>query len=140
MTRSFTVSSEEELPELVNKILVLSGERRIFVLEGEMGAGKTTLIKVFCEHLGVKDPTSSPSFSIVNEYRRADGEKLYHIDLYRVGDEEELYDLGFEEILDGEQYCFIEWPERAGNFLPEDHVRIDIEVRQASERRIHIRT
>lgn len=118
----------------------LSGERRIFVLEGEMGAGKTTLIKAFCQELGVKDPVSSPSFSIINEYRRESGEKVYHIDLYRIGDEEELYDMGIEEIVDESHYCFIEWPEKAGNFLPSDPVWIDIEIMDDSERRILMRS
>jgi tRNA threonylcarbamoyladenosine biosynthesis protein TsaE len=140
MTEAFIVRSEAELPELAEKLLVLSGERRIFVLEGEMGAGKTTLVKALCARLDVKDPTASPSFSIINEYRRSDGERVFHIDLYRVGDEEELYDMGFEEVLDGKHYCFIEWPEEAGNFLPPDPVRVGIEVRGEKERRISIRT
>ena len=140
MTETFIVRSASELPAVAEKLLALSGERRIFVMEGEMGAGKTTLIKAICERLDVIDPTSSPSFSIINEYRRSGGGKLYHIDLYRIGEEEELYDMGFEEILDGHHYCFIEWPERAGNFLPSDPVRVAIEVRDEKERRILIRT
>lgn len=140
MKRSFTVRSEDQLPELVEELLVLSGDRRIFVLEGEMGAGKTTLIKAFCRVLDVSDPVSSPSFSIVNEYGRPSGEKVYHIDLYRIGAEEELYDMGFEEILDGSHYSFIEWPQRARNFLPPDPVWIEIEIRDENERRILIRT
>jgi tRNA threonylcarbamoyladenosine biosynthesis protein TsaE len=138
--RSFELSSEASVPDLAGKLLELSGERRIFVLKGEMGAGKTTLIKAFCKELGVIDPVSSPSFSIINEYRRASGERVYHIDLYRLGDEEELYDLGFEEIMDGTHYCFIEWPELAGNFLPSDPVWVDIEIRDESERRILMQT
>ena len=138
--RSFELSSEASLPDLARKLLELSGERRIFVLEGEMGAGKTTLIKAFCQELGVKDPVSSPSFSIINEYRRESAEKVYHIDLYRIGDEEELYDMGIEEVVDESHYCFIEWPEKAGNFLPSDPVRIDIEIMDDSERRILMRS
>jgi tRNA threonylcarbamoyladenosine biosynthesis protein TsaE len=137
---SFELSSEASLPDLAKKLLELSGERRIFVLKGEMGAGKTTLIKAFCKELGVIDPVSSPSFSIINEYRRASGERVYHIDLYRLGDEEELFDLGFEEIVDGTHYCFIEWPEIAGNFLPSDPVWVDIDIRDESERRILMQT
>lgn len=137
---SFELSSEASLPDLAKKLLELSGERRIFVLKGEMGAGKTTLIKAFCNELGVIDPVSSPSFSIINEYRRASGERVFHIDLYRLGDEEELFDLGFEEIVEGKQYCFIEWPEIAGNFLPSDPVWVDIEIRDESERRILMQT
>ncbi|MFB6258718.1 MAG: tRNA (adenosine(37)-N6)-threonylcarbamoyltransferase complex ATPase subunit type 1 TsaE [Flavobacteriales bacterium] len=140
MERSYTVRSEEDLSGLVGEFLALSGERRIFVLSGEMGAGKTTLVKAFCDALGVKDPVASPSFSIVNEYRRNSGEKVYHIDLYRVAEEEELFDMGFEELLDGSAYCFVEWPERARNFLPPYPVRVTIETRDESERRILIRT
>ncbi len=140
MKRSFTLRSEEELPQLAEEFLDLSGERRIFVLEGEMGAGKTTLIKAFCRVLGVSDPVCSPSFSILNEYRRTSGDKVYHIDLYRVGEEEELYDMGFEEVMDGTAYCFIEWPELAQNFFPSDPVRIDIRIKDQHERLIQIRT
>lgn len=140
MKHHFTLRSEDELPGLAEELLDLSGDRRIFVVEGEMGAGKTTLIKAFCSILDVVDPVSSPSFSILNEYRRSSGSKVYHIDLYRVGDEEELYDMGFEEVLDGNAYCFLEWPDLVGNFLPSDPVKIDIRVNDERERRILIRT
>lgn len=140
MKKSFTVRSEEELPAVARELLALSEERRIFALYGEMGAGKSTLIKAFCRVLEVNDTVSSPSFAIVHEYRRPSGEAVHHVDLYRLGDEEELYDLGFEDILEEPGYCFIEWPEKAGNFLPSDPVRLDIEISEEAERRIRIRT
>lgn len=140
MKRILTARSEAELPERAREILAFSGDRRIFVLEGEMGVGKTALIRAFCEVLEVEDPVSSPSFAILHEYRRKNGEKLHHIDLYRVGDEEELFDMGFEEVLEGSSYCFIEWPDAAENFLPVDPVWIGIRLGEDHERRIEIRT
>lgn len=140
MKEELTAYSEAELPDKAREILAFSGDRRIFVLEGEMGVGKTALIRAFCEELGVTDPVASPSFAILHEYRRENGGKLYHIDLYRIGDEEELFDMGLEEVLDGRSYCFIEWPERAENFLPVDPVWIGIRIGDDRERRIEIRT
>ncbi len=99
---------------------------RIFAFHGELGAGKTTFIKALCTQLGVKDAMSSPSFSLVNEYHDAKGNTVYHFDLYRLKSVEEALDIGMEEYLYSGNYCFVEWPERAGAIYPEGtiHVRI----------------
>jgi tRNA threonylcarbamoyladenosine biosynthesis protein TsaE len=111
--------------------------RRIFTFTGDLGAGKTTLIKGFCEALGVKEGTSSPSFAIVNEYQGDHG-KIHHFDLYRLKHEEELEGIGFTEYVDSGAYCFIEWPELAGGMLPEDTVRLRLDPGPGQHRVVRI--
>lgn len=113
-------------------------EARVFALHGELGAGKTTLIKGFCAALGVKDQASSPSFAIVNEYRAAGGEPVYHFDLYRLKDAPELEGIGFEEYLDSGAYCFIEWPELAEGLLPPDTIHIRLLVEPSGARMVSV--
>ncbi|MFN4124184.1 MAG: tRNA (adenosine(37)-N6)-threonylcarbamoyltransferase complex ATPase subunit type 1 TsaE, partial [Flavobacteriales bacterium] len=97
-----------------------------FALYGEMGAGKTTFIKSIAKELGVNDETSSPTFGFVNEYRGKNDIKIYHFDHYRVESVDELMSIGFNEYLQSGNYCFIEWPEKAESFLPNNHVKISI--------------
>jgi tRNA threonylcarbamoyladenosine biosynthesis protein TsaE len=123
---TFTLHTPSEAPEIARLILQSHSERRVFALHGELGAGKTTLIKGFCAALGVTDPMSSPTFSIVNEYRSEHGGPVYHFDLYRLKDASELEGIGFTEYLDSGAYCFIEWPELAADLLPEDAVHLRI--------------
>lgn len=117
-----------ETTEVARMILQCYGDYRVFALSGELGAGKTTLIKGFCEALGVGDHTSSPSFAIVNEYRGVGSEVVYHFDLFRLRDAVELEGIGFDEYVDSGAYCFIEWPEIAEERLPPDAVHLDIAV------------
>jgi len=111
--------SLDKIDEIAKKILTLS-KHKIFLLEGEMGVGKTTLTKAIAKQLGVKEVTSSPTFSLVNEYQSDDG-LLYHFDLFRLEDLSEAYDIGIEEYLDSDNFCFIEWPEKIMSILPEYH-------------------
>jgi tRNA threonylcarbamoyladenosine biosynthesis protein TsaE len=111
---------------------------RIFLLYGPMGAGKTTFVKSLCEQLGVKDSTSSPTFSIVNEYDSASG-PIYHFDFYRIKDEQEAFDFGYEEYFYSGAYCFVEWPERISNLLPEEAKEIHMSILDATTRKISIR-
>jgi len=99
MLATILLRKPAEAEEVARLILESHVESRVFALHGDLGAGKTTLIKAFCTLLGVKDRTSSPSFAIVNEYRTASGEPVYHFDLYRLRDARELLDIGFEEYL-----------------------------------------
>jgi len=92
-----------------------------------MGAGKTTLINLICKKMGVKEHTSSPTYSIVNEYLDADNNSIFHFDLYRINDEAELLDIGIIEILDSNSVCFIEWPDKTLNFIPGTYVEVNIE-------------
>lgn len=117
-------------PLIAKKILMTFRDRRIFALSGEMGAGKTTLIQFLCKELGVTDFAISPSFSLVNEYRTSRGECVYHFDFYRINDIREAYDMGYEEYFYSGNYCFIEWPEKIMELLPDDCVHIKIEETQ----------
>jgi tRNA threonylcarbamoyladenosine biosynthesis protein TsaE len=93
-----------------------------------MGAGKTTMIKALCRELGVTDIVQSPSFSIINEYKTNRGEPIFHFDFYRIKKLEEIFDIGYEEYLYSGFYCFIEWPELMEELLPEDVIKVSIEV------------
>jgi tRNA threonylcarbamoyladenosine biosynthesis protein TsaE len=126
---SIDVSSLAELPAAASRILSEAGQSRIFAFHGQMGAGKTTLIKAICAALGVKDNTGSPTFSLVNEYRTSKGEPVYHFDFYRIKNESEAYDMGYEDYLYSGAYCFIEWPERIPGLIPVESVTVDIEVK-----------
>jgi len=99
---------------------------KVWLFSGEMGAGKTTLIKAVCEQLGVREGMSSPTFSIVNEYDRQEGGKIYHFDFYRLKNEQEAFDIGAEEYFESGNFCFIEWPEKIPSLIPSQHVNIRI--------------
>lgn len=118
----------EDLPRVANELLQHIGDSRIVLLDGGMGAGKTTLVKHLCEALTVTDNVTSPTFTIVNEYATKSGEPVYHFDLYRLEKESEALDFGMEDYLCSGHYCFIEWPEKAPNLLSEDAVKIKIDV------------
>jgi len=126
---------ETDLPAAAKRLLAEAGDRRIFLLEGTLGAGKTTLIKQLCAHLGV-DPSEvhSPTFALVNEYEGM--EPVYHLDLYRLKTLDEAIDIGIEDILYSGQFCFIEWPELIEPILPEEVVRIKLELAPDSARKI----
>lgn len=116
----------EDLYAAAEKILRALPNERIFALDGKMGAGKTTLVKAFCEVLRTMDTASSPSFSIVNEYLREDGDPVYHFDFYRIKKITEVYDIGYEDYFFGGSYCFLEWPERIAELLPARFVYVSI--------------
>lgn len=116
-----------ELDDIAGNILTLFPTDRIFAIYGNMGVGKTTLIKAFCRKLGVPDIVNSPTFSIVNEYRTIGGERIYHFDFYRIKKLEEVYDLGYEDYLFSGSYCFIEWPEKLDSLIPAGCVEVHME-------------
>jgi tRNA threonylcarbamoyladenosine biosynthesis protein TsaE len=111
----------------------------VVLFEGEMGAGKTTFIKTLCKELGVTDSVSSPSFSIVNEYEKQDGKRIYHFDFYRIKDQQEALDIGFYEYLDSGNLCLIEWPSKVENLLPEHCLLVDITSGGDEERTITLK-
>ena len=122
-----TVKSIDELPALAAKI-TSEYSNKIIAFYGEMSAGKTTFIKSLCAHLGVNpSEVCSPTYAIVNEYVAAGAQQVYHFDFYRINDETEAFDMGYEEYLYSDAYCFIEWPEKIANLLPENHLVIRIE-------------
>lgn len=110
------------------------GAHHVFAFYGGMGAGKTTFIKAVCEELGVEDVITSPTFAIVNEYRTEESALIYHFDFYRIKKLEEVYDMGYEDYFYSGALCFIEWPELIEDLLPEDAVRVTIDVCDDNER------
>ena len=122
--QNINISNLSELPAAARQLLNLFPGKKIFAFFGEMGVGKTTFIKAICEVLGVTDTISSPTFSIVNEYKSAEGEKIFHFDFYRINSINELYDLGYEDYFYSDSYCFIEWSENAEELLPEGFVKV----------------
>ena len=123
---SFASVSLDVLDEVAKDIVTSLDERKIILFYGEMGSGKTTLIKEICRQLGVTDSMSSPTYGLVNEYNSPKG-KIYHFDLYRVKNLEECLDIGMEEYLYSGNYCLIEWPDIATSLYPENVVKVRIE-------------
>lgn len=119
----------DTIEQAAAKVVSLNQHSKVFLMDGQMGAGKTTLIKEICKTLGSTDNFSSPTFSIVNEYNYPDG-KIFHFDLYRIKNMEELMDLGFDEYVYSDNYCFIEWPELAEGFLKDNFVKIKIHTKE----------
>lgn len=137
-----TVQHERDVPEAARQLLKLAGDRRKFTLTGDLGAGKTTLTQAFCRLLGVTDPVTSPTYSLVNIYHYKDEtgtqRLFYHLDLYRLKDIDEALEIGIEDYLEDEHYCFIEWPEIIAPLLPEKVVEIKITNTAGSSRKILI--
>lgn len=130
----------QELPEAATELLSFMKERRerVYLFEGDMGAGKTTLIKELCKQLGVTDTVQSPTFSIINEYRTPQGRPVYHFDFYRIETVEEAVQIGAEEYFYSGELCLIEWPSRVAEILPDDCLEVKIEVANDSSRHILI--
>ncbi len=127
MSLTVDITDKNTLPAAAKQLLEKFPSSRVFAFHGNLGAGKTTFIKALCAQLGVKDVMSSPSFSIINEYETEDGNLVYHFDLYRLKSAEEAFDTGMEDYLYCDNYCFIEWPERAEEILPPETVHVFLE-------------
>ena len=134
--RSITVSSLQELDSAAARFLELTGEHAVIAFSGEMGAGKTTFIQALCRRLGVQVEINSPTFSLVNEYFTPDGSSIFHFDLYRIETQDELFDMGYEEYFFSGALCFIEWPEKARNLIPEDALWVNIVIGENDARLI----
>jgi tRNA threonylcarbamoyladenosine biosynthesis protein TsaE len=132
------IKDKRHLHAAARQLLERSGDSRIFAFYGTMGAGKTTIIKAVCETLGAIDIVSSPTFTLVNEYKTSAGESLFHIDFYRIKKQEEVYDFGIEEYLTGDSYCFMEWPELIEEILPEETVKVRITVDENEQRLLSV--
>ncbi len=134
------VDSIAQLPEAAEKFVAVMDDRTVYAFYGQMGAGKTTFINALCRRLGVEDDvTNSPSFAIINEYRSdTTAELIYHFDLYRLEDIDEALEIGVEDYFDSGALCFLEWPERIEDILPDDTVRVDIRVNDDDSRDIII--
>ncbi|WP_442794223.1 tRNA (adenosine(37)-N6)-threonylcarbamoyltransferase complex ATPase subunit type 1 TsaE [Pelobium manganitolerans] len=131
------VEGLDDLPRVADDILQIAEDQKIFMFYGQMGAGKTTLINTLCEKLGTRDKTSSPTFSIVNEYTLEDG-SIFHFDFYRLKNQTEAMDFGYEDYFYSGNYCFIEWPEKIPDLWPDNFVKVVIEVLGENKRRISV--
>ncbi len=142
MTKEITINSTDDLERAAGEFIALMDNFTIFAFYGTMGAGKTTFINALVKRLGVTDDaTSSPSFSIINEYRSdTTAELIYHFDCYRLESTDEALDIGVEDYFDSGALCLIEWPERIGEILPDDTVRIDIRVNDDDSRTLTVTT
>lgn len=125
----------EELPGVAQNLLAAGAGLNVWLFHGEMGAGKTTLIKEICKALGVTSVMTSPTFSIVNEYAGSNG-TIYHFDFYRLKREEEAFDIGAEEYLDSGNYCFVEWPDRIPSLVPPQRFEINVVMDGPNTRRL----
>jgi len=124
---------EQDIPKVAKKI-VQHLKHPVCMLKGEMGTGKTTLIKAICKEMGVAQNMSSPTYPIVNEYLTNKQNIIYHFDLYRIKVMEELLDIGFEEYIDSGNFCFIEWPNIALPLLPKDYHIIQLTLSENGKR------
>ncbi len=134
-TMLLNATSTAQLPAVAAEIISFSANGRIFLFHGDMGAGKTTLIKALCQCLGTEETVTSPTFSIVNEYIGA-ANKIYHFDFYRLKNQSEALDMGYEEYFYSDAYCFIEWPEKIPDLLPDHYINIKINVIDSDSRQI----
>ena len=131
--------SLKDLPTVAKRILNFSGRGDIVIFKGQLGAGKTTLIKELCKELGIEDNVTSPSFSIINEYMDGNSEHVYHFDFYRIKEVEEATNIGVEEYFYSGKLCFIEWPEKVEDLLPDAYTSIEIEVTGLESRTFHLK-
>ena len=135
MIKNYTL---EDLPAIAKEV-IKSAKNKVLLFYGEMGVGKTTLIKEIVKQLGSFDNVSSPTFSLVNEYHTVNGEKVYHFDFYRINNENEALDMGAEEYFYSDYWCLIEWPEKLKNLVPLNSVMITITANNDQLRTLELR-
>ncbi|NMM48594.1 tRNA (adenosine(37)-N6)-threonylcarbamoyltransferase complex ATPase subunit type 1 TsaE [Flammeovirgaceae bacterium KN852] len=128
----------DDLDKVAEELISNFGDYKIWLFEGDLGAGKTTLIKKICEKLEVEDQVSSPTFALVNEYASKIENTIYHFDFYRIKHESEAFDIGFDEYLYSGYRCLIEWPELVASFWPEKYIHIKIIANLDDSRTIEI--
>lgn len=130
------------LPEIdtaAQQFLNIAANFTVFAFNGDLGTGKTTFIQSLCKKLGVTETTSSPTYSIIQQYKGANEKIIYHIDLYRLKDEDEAIEAGVEECIYSGHQCFIEWPDKATILLPADTVKVFIEAIDEQKRKMVIK-
>ncbi|CAN1496414.1 COG0802 Predicted ATPase or kinase [Flavobacteriaceae bacterium] len=132
------VFSIDELENVAQKIIAQK-TNKVILFNGEMGVGKTTLIKKLCSLLGVEGATSSPTFSLVNEYQTTTNQIVYHFDCYRLKSETEALDMGIDEYLYSGNWCFIEWSEKIESLIPEAHSAVNIKLQADGKRFLELK-
>lgn len=128
----------EQIEETAAKLLAGAAKHKVFAFDGEMGAGKTTFIHALCKVMKVTDTVSSPTFSIINQYKTDNGQTIYHMDLYRIKDENEAINAGVEDCLYSGNICFAEWPQKAPGVFPDDTLHISISLVDDNTRKLQI--
>lgn len=136
--RTIHITSQEELPDVARAVVAAIGRRTVVAFRGEMGAGKTTLIREIVTQLGATDTVTSPTFAIINQYKGADNRRIYHFDFYRINDIREAYDFGYEEYFFSNDICLVEWPEKIEQLLPDNIVTVRIAVDSDTARTFEI--
>ena len=132
------IKHTKDLPKVAKEFLALNPDKKIFAFFGELGAGKTTFIKALCSELNVIDVVSSPTFSIINEYQTDQHLPVYHMNFYRINKLSEVYEMGIEDYFTGQDFCFIEWPEKIEKILPDDIVYVNISINDKNGRVLSI--
>jgi tRNA threonylcarbamoyladenosine biosynthesis protein TsaE len=128
----------DNISQAAATFLAATPGHKVIALQGEMGAGKTTFIHALCEVMGVSDTVSSPTFSIINQYRTVNGNTVYHMDLYRIRDEQEAINAGIEDCLYSGHTCLVEWPEKIPGIFPDDTLFISISAIDTNTRKLQI--
>ena len=137
-TREIHIADLADLDRAAGEFLAAIGDARLVAFYAPMGAGKTTFTTALCRRLGVdEDAVSSPTFAIVNEYRTATGECIYHFDFYRIDHPAEALDIGLYDYLDSGSLCLMEWPENIEPLLPEETLRVHIRVEPDGSRTLY---
>ncbi|MEA2106809.1 MAG: tRNA (adenosine(37)-N6)-threonylcarbamoyltransferase complex ATPase subunit type 1 TsaE [Bacteroidota bacterium] len=136
---SLVLKSLSDLNVVAEKFLRLMRNKKVFAFFGPMGVGKTTFIKALCNELDVVEIVTSPTFALINEYQTSNGEIIYHFDFYRIKKIEEVFDFGYEDYFYSGNYCFIEWPDKVAEILPENVVFVQMIENKDGSRTINIR-
>lgn len=136
--KTIHITSQDELPQVAEAVIHALGRRTVVALRGEMGAGKTTLIREIAAQLGATDTVTSPTFALVNQYKGSGNRTIYHFDFYRIEELREAYDLGYEEYFYSGDICLVEWPEKIEPLLPENTIQVRITVDSATARTFEI--
>lgn len=138
MIISMKIDSLDKINETAKEFVSFMGDNKVFVFYGSMGAGKTTFITALCKELGVTDVISSPTFAIVNEYETKSGNSIFHFDFYRINKVEEAFDFGYEDYFYSGNICFIEWPEKVAELIPQNAVKVFITEKEDGSREIEL--
>jgi tRNA threonylcarbamoyladenosine biosynthesis protein TsaE len=131
----------DQIADVARQFWKEAGSFKVFAIHGPMGAGKTTFVHALCEVKGVRDHVTSPTFSLINEYRYPSGDengKIFHIDLYRLDDEEEAEKAGIEDCLYSDAICLVEWPEKAPGIFPENTAQVWLQPVDATQRQLKL--
>ena len=136
--KEIKLNNLEDIRQVARTFLSEIGESKLIAFYGHMGAGKTTFVKALCEELGVEDVVNSPTFAIVNEYTDREGESVFHFDFYRIKSLDEAFGIGFDNYMESGCYCFMEWPEKVEEILPEETLRVEISEVEDGTRLIKI--